>query len=144
MKHCNLIKERSPCIRGKVGAFIIDSNDNPVSAGYNGTPRRAPGDYCGLNACLRDNQKIKSGESIEIGCLHAEQNSICNAAKKGISLDNCTIIISTYPCLSCAKYIHHSGISLVAVPKCSYYSLAGVHYLIENGVEVKFITAEST
>mgnify|MGYP003123683255 CR=1 FL=1 len=139
MKHCLLLSSMSTCPRGKVGAFIIDASNNPISAGFNGPPRKAPGELCGIDSCNRETLKIKSGASIEIGCHHAEQNAICNAAKKGISLENCTIIVSTFPCLSCARIIHHSGLSSVVVPLDSQYDQAGIYYLIDNKIEVIFV-----
>lgn len=136
MKHSMLISKMSSCPRGKVGAFIIDNSNNPISAGFNGPPRKAPGVFCALDHCARDSNNIKSGSSIEIGCHHAEMNAIANSAKKGISLKDCTIIISTNPCLSCAKMIHHSGLAAVVVPNESNYSEDGIEYLIQNKIEV--------
>lgn len=136
LDHARLLSNRSTCPRGKVGAFIIDEFNNPVSAGFNGAPRKAPGDLCNINICDRDFKKIASGTSIEIGCHHAEMNAICNAAKKGISLKSCTIIISTNPCLSCAKMIHHAGLLRVVIPNESNYSEAGIEYLKKNQVKV--------
>jgi len=136
MRHALLIASMSPCPRGKVGAFIIDKNNNPVSAGFNGPPRKSQSKLCGSDdRCLRNCQSIESGTKTEVGCHHAEQNAIANAARKGVSLEDCWMVVSVPPCLACAKFIHHSGIKQVQVLDC-VYSWDGVNYLLFNGVDV--------
>jgi dCMP deaminase len=139
MKHAELIASMSPCPRGKVGAFIIDQNNNPISAGFNGPPRKAPGTLCGGDTCTRTDQCVVSGTSTEIGCHHAEVNAIANAVNKGVSLNSCAIVISVYPCLMCAKLIHHSGINRVILPMSCNYSKDGIRYLRVIGLSVSFI-----
>ena len=140
MRHALLIASMSPCPRGKVGAFIIDKNNNPVSAGFNGPPRKSQSKLCGSDdRCLRNCQSIESGTRTEVGCHHAEQNAIANAARKGVSLEDCWMVVSVPPCLACAKLIHHSGIKQVQVLDCQY-SWDGVNYLLFNGVDVNVIT----
>ena len=140
MRHALLIASMSPCPRGKVGAFIIDKNNNPVSAGFNGPPRKSQSKLCGSDdRCLRNCQSIESGTRTEIGCHHAEQNAIANAARKGVSLEDCWMVVSVPPCLACAKLIHHAGIKQIHVLDCQY-SWDGVNYLLFNGVDVNVIT----
>jgi dCMP deaminase len=136
LKHAQLFASMSPCPRGKVGAFIIDCNNNPISAGFNGAPRKSLGLLCGGANCDRDKHSIKSGTRIEIGCHHAEQNAIANAARRGIALEGCTIIISTNPCLACSRLIHHSGLACVAIPSDSSYNKDGIDYLKKNNIKI--------
>lgn len=76
------------------------------------------------------------GVNIELGtALHAEKGIICEAAKRGISLDGASLYVSTFPCPPCAKAIVASGI------KRCYYSdgyalLDGESILHESGVEI--------
>ena len=144
MQHAELIASMSPCPRGKVGAFIIDQNNNPISAGFNGPPRKAQGTLCGGDTCTRTDQCVVSGTSTEIGCHHAEVNAIANAVNKGVSLNGCAIVISVYPCLMCAKLIHHSGINRVILPMSCNYSEEGIRYLRVNGLSVSFIPIGDT
>ena len=139
MRHALLIASMSPCPRGKVGAFIIDKNNNPISAGFNGPPRKSESKLCGSgDRCLRNCQSIQSGTRTEIGCHHAEQNAIANAARKGVSLEDCWMVVSVPPCLACAKLIHHCGIKEVHVLDCEY-SQDGVNYLLFNEVDVSLL-----
>ena len=137
--HALLLSNQSPCPRGRVGAIIIDTSNNPISMGFNGPPRGASGSLCKRDRCERSDLKILSGTHIEIGCHHAEANSLMNAVKKGISVDQCSLIITTAPCLVCSKLIHHSGIKEVFFPDSSKYDRRGQEYLQMNGVYVFLI-----
>ena len=139
MHHARLIATRSICPRNQVGAFIIDENNNPVAAGFNGPPRKSTGRLCAGETCERDIMQIRSGTRFEIGCHHAEMNAIANAAKKGISLNLCSIVVSVLPCLACAKMIHHVGIRRVIVSKATLYSNAGLNYLNDNDIIIIFV-----
>jgi len=136
LKHAELISSMSPCPRAQVGAFIIDNNNNPISAGFNGPPRKSSSSLCSDDhECSRDIMKIESGTRTEVGCHHAEQNAIANAARKGVGLEGTTMIISIPPCLACAKLIHHAGIKSVGISSTGY-SLDGVEYLSSNNIKV--------
>jgi len=45
--------------------------------------------------------------------LHAETNAIATAAKYGIALDNCQMLVTHKPCLDCMRLIKASGIKRV-------------------------------
>jgi dCMP deaminase len=45
--------------------------------------------------------------------LHAEQNSIIQAAYHGVSINGATIYVTHQPCLTCAKMILNAGIRRV-------------------------------
>lgn len=137
--HALLLSDRSPCTRGNVGAVIIDSFNNPISMGFNGPPRGATGTLCKNNRCERNDLNIKSGTHVEIGCHHAEANALMNALRKGISVDRCSLVITTAPCLVCARLIHHAGIQHVFFPESSKYDRRGQEYLEENKIKVDFI-----
>lgn len=138
MDHARLMSNMSICPRNKVGAFIIDHNNNPISAGFNGPPRKSASRFCGRSGCDRERLKVQSGTRTEIGCHHAELNAIANAAARGIMLSGCSMFISVNPCLSCAKMIHHCGISRVIVPINDNYSKSGIKYLIQNNILIVY------
>ena len=92
-----LISSRSPSMKLKVGAVIIKDN-RVISSGYNGYPSG-----CAHISINRDNH--------EINTIHAEQNAISDAARRGVALQNSTIYITHYPCINCCKYIISSGIN---------------------------------
>ena len=134
IEQAKLLAKSSPCPRGKVGAVIFNNQSWAViSDGYNGAPRGG-GELCGDHTCTRDDLNIISGTSIEVGCHHAEQNALCNAARLGAATLGASLAVTRDPCLNCAKLIHHAGISQVYSP-CREGE-AGVSYLLQHGVEV--------
>ncbi len=48
---------------------------------------------------------------------HAERNAIYNAALHGVSLKNCIMYISGFPCTDCARAIIQCGIKKIIVFK---------------------------
>jgi cytidine deaminase len=45
--------------------------------------------------------------------IHAEMSAICDAARKGVSVNAATLYCTTFPCHICAKHIVAAGISAV-------------------------------
>tara|TARA_Y100000591_G_C21632874_1_gene593708 strand:- start:186 stop:596 length:411 start_codon:yes stop_codon:yes gene_type:complete len=89
--------KRSPCERLKVGCLLVKDN-RIISQGYNGF---LPG--CKHTSIVRDNH--------EQATIHAEQNAICDCAKRGVSCHNSIAYITHYPCLICTRLLLASGIS---------------------------------
>ena len=82
--------------------------------------------------CLRNG--LTSGSNMEIGCIHAEQNLIINAARTQTSLVKSWVFLSTYPCMMCAKLLAQAGISRLFVLKNSYPVNEGIDFLRDHGV----------
>ena len=91
--------KRSPCERLKVGCLLVYDN-RIISQGYNGF---LPG--CPHESIVRDNH--------EQATVHAEQNAICDCAKRGVSCNGATAYVTHYPCLICARLLLASGISKI-------------------------------
>ena len=90
---------RSPCSRLKVGCLLVKDN-RIISQGYNGF---LPG--CPHKSIVRDDH--------EQATIHAEQNAICDCAKRGVSCNGATAYVTHYPCLICARLLLASGISKI-------------------------------
>jgi dCMP deaminase len=90
---------RSPCERLKVGCLLIKDN-RIISQGYNGF---LPG--AEHKSIIRDNH--------EQATIHAEQNAICDCAKRGVSCVGATAYITHHPCIICTRLLLASGISEV-------------------------------
>ena len=88
--------KRSPCDRLKVGCLIVKDN-RIISQGYNGF---LPG--CPHTSIGRDNH--------EQATIHAEQNAICDCAKRGVSCNDATAYITHYPCLICTRLLIAAGV----------------------------------
>jgi len=88
--------KRSPCERLKVGCLIVKDN-RIISQGYNGF---LPG--CPHRSIVRDDH--------EQATIHAEQNALCDCAKRGVSCNDAIAYITHYPCLICTRLLIASGI----------------------------------
>lgn len=145
IKQCRLLAELSSCKRRKVGGLLLDPERNIVLCdGYNGGPRGGVEccggkDSNGEHICEREKLKISSGERVEVGCIHCEQNIITSAAANGIATSGKWMLITLEPCLLCAKLIKQCGIIKVLVLD-TYSGQQGVGFLKENGVEVEYVS----
>lgn len=95
-----LFSLRSACERLHVGCVLVSGGKRPnriVAAGYNGFLPGAP-----------HTSHVREGH--EQATVHAEQNAIADAARRGISLEGATAYISHFPCINCAKILASSGI----------------------------------
>ena len=65
-------------------------------------------------AVLEEVAKTDLDSLIEfIRAVHAEMAAIIDAARRGISVDGCTIFVTTFPCHHCARHIVAAGIRRV-------------------------------
>ena len=87
---------RSPCHRLQVGCVLV-KDKRIISQGYNGF---LPG--AAHKSVVRNNH--------EQATVHAEQNAICDCAKRGVSCEGATAYITHYPCIICTRLLLASGI----------------------------------
>lgn len=97
-----LASTRSSCERLHVGCIIVKDN-RVVSMGYNGFLAGAPHESVVTN-------------NHEQATVHAEQNAICDAARRGVVIEGSIAYVTHYPCVICTKLLVSSGIKKI------YYS----------------------
>jgi dCMP deaminase len=98
-----LMGSRSPCERLHVGCVLVSAGEHKnrlIAAGYNGFLPGSP-----HLSRVRDDH--------EQGTVHAEQNAIADAARRGVSLDGATAYITHFPCINCAKILCAAGVKVV-------------------------------
>ena len=99
MEVARTIAKRATCDRGRSGCVIARDNQILVT-GYVGSPAGLP--HCDDVGHLFRKSVHEDG-SITNHCVrtvHAEQNAICQAAKRGISIDGGTVYCKMTPCRS--------------------------------------------
>ena len=103
---------RATCDRGRSGCVIVLDN-RIIATGYVGA---APGllhcDEVGHEMI----ERINSDGSRSKHCIrtaHAEENTIVQAARFGVSLKGATLYCNMTPCYTCAKMIITAGIKRV-------------------------------
>ena len=99
---CKLAASWSDDRSRKVGAVIVDAENNLISIGYNGFPRKV--DSLPEARHSRDN-----GEKY-LWIEHAERNAIYSAVRSGRPLLGARMFVSLFPCADCARAIIQSGI----------------------------------
>ena len=129
-----IVSKRSTCLRRKVGALVVKKR-RILATGYNGTPSGIK--HCAQVGCLRAKLKISSGERHEL-CrgLHAEQNTLLQAALYGISLRDSIVYITNQPCIICAKMIINAGIKEVVIAG-NYPDKMAREFLDEAGIKIR-------
>jgi len=95
-----LVSLRATCPRLRVGAVAV-KDGYILATGYNGAPR-------GMNHCIDVGCMIVNGHCHR--AVHAEQNVIAMAARKGISLEGATLYVTHFPCDICFKIVMNAGI----------------------------------
>lgn len=122
---------RSPDWWRQVGALLVKEGKVLIVA-FN---RHVPHDQSAyLSGDPRSN--FESGQSVEIsGALHAETGLIAEAARRGISMQNCDLYVTTFPCPACAFSCAFTGIRRLFYAD-GYHRVAGAEALEAKGVEI--------
>jgi dCMP deaminase len=96
-----LIATRSNCERLHVGCVLVAGGDRKnrlVAAGYNGYLPGTP-----------HVSHLRAGH--EQATVHAEQNAVADAARRGSPVAGCIAYVTHYPCINCVKMLAAAGIS---------------------------------
>jgi dCMP deaminase len=141
MEVCDAISKRATCDRGRSGCVIAKDHQILVT-GYVGAP-------AGLPHCDDVGHELKKvvheDGTVSMHCVrtvHAEQNAICQAAKRGIAIDGATVYCRMTPCRTCAMLIINCGIRRVVAQK-RYHDAADSEAMFKKaGVKLEYISTE--
>ncbi len=97
------VATRSTCARKHVGAVIV-RDKTILSTGYNGSIR-------GMPHCDDVGHDLDAGHCV--ATIHAEANSILQAAKNGVRIEGAEIYTTASPCWNCFKLIANAGIRTI-------------------------------
>jgi dCMP deaminase len=131
MQRAQIEAQKSPDWWRQVGAVLVRNRD-VVDLVFN---ESMPSDHSIYQrGAIRDT--LQPGERPDLSdTIHAEQQIIVNAARKGISVEGASLYVTHFPCPVCAKLIAKSGIK-----KCFYFegssSLKGKELLENAGVDL--------
>lgn len=89
----------------KVGAVLVIDR-RIIATGYNGFPHQISD-----SLDRYENRELKLAYTV-----HAEVNSILNAAKNGARTDGSTLYVTFPPCVSCSTSVIQAGITHVVCP----------------------------
>jgi dCMP deaminase len=108
MEMAHLVATWSKDPRTKVGGVLVNHEREVISTGYNGFPRH-----------FDDNNPAVMPDK-NLFMIHAEINTIYNAARLGRSAMHCFLFSTQFPCHECAKAISQAGISTLYVRSLEY------------------------
>lgn len=109
MMHLAMVaRSRATCERLKVGCVITTPDNYVVSTGYNGSPPE-------MDHCDDAGHRMLGGSCVRT--VHAEQNAIAQASKRGVSTAGCVAYVTHHPCINCAKQLASAGIRVVVFLK---------------------------
>ena len=129
--------KRATCSRGRSGCVIV--RDNQVLAtGYVGSPAGLP--HCDDAGHLMKKVIQENGEISEhcVRTVHAEQNAICQAAKRGVSIEGATVYQRMTPCRTCAMLWINCGIKKVFCERKYQLAEESEPLLAAAGVELEY------
>lgn len=141
MELANTASKRATCDRGRSGCVIVKDRQVLVT-GYVGSPAGLP--HCDEVGHLF-RQTIDEDGRISNHCVrtvHAEQNAICQAARRGIALEGATLYCRMTPCRTCAMLIINCGIKRVVCEKKYHAGAESEEMLRQAGVELEFFCNE--
>ncbi len=95
-----LMSSRSSCDRLQVGCVIVSTGEHRnrlIVAGYNGFLPGAPHE-----------SQVRDGH--EQSTVHAEQNAVSDAARRGVSVAGGIAYVTHFPCINCAKILAAAGV----------------------------------
>jgi len=122
-----LMASRSSCERLHVGCVMVSGGlqkNRIVAAGYNGF---LPG--------ASHTSRVRDGH--EQATVHAEQNAVSDAARRGIPLEGATVYITHFPCINCAKILAAAGIRCIKYHRDYKNDELVKELLCEAGVSVE-------
>lgn len=144
MEIMDTVSKRATCDRGRSGCVIAKDNQLLVS-GYVGSPN-------GLKHCDEEGHIIKKvmhmdeGGRISEHCVrtvHAEQNAICQAAKRGVAIEGATLYCRMTPCRTCTMLIINSGIKRVVCQKKYQLAAESEELFSQANIQLVYFSEEN-
>lgn len=91
----------------KICAAAFDPQLNRIASGWNGCPRG-----------VEDREERYAKPLKDLYLVHAEANLVASAARLGIKLQGCSVLITEYqPCANCAGLLVQAGVAELWYPE---------------------------
>jgi len=126
------VATRATCDRAHVG--VVFTRDNRILVtGYNGS-------VSGSLHCDEVGHLMIDGHCKRT--VHAEANAICDAARRGIDLNDSDVYLTHTPCFECAKLLVSVGVKRVVCKSSYRVNDASLEMLSSNGIRYISDTAQ--
>lgn len=131
------VSKRSTCDRGRASCVIVKDNQILVT-GYAGSPTSFP--HC--NEVGHQIKKlIHEDGTITQHCMrtvHAEQNALAQAARRGVAIDGATAYTNMTPCRTCAMLLINAGIKKVVCERKYHAGAESEQMLKKAGIKIEY------
>ncbi len=141
MEVADAISKRATCDRGRSGCVIARDKQLLVT-GYVGSPQGLP--HCDEVGHQMKKVIHEDGHVTQhcVRTVHAEQNAICQAAKRGISIDGATLYCRMTPCRTCAMLIINCGIVRVVCENRYHSADESEEMFKQAGIELNYVSED--
>jgi dCMP deaminase len=139
MEVADAISKRATCDRGRSGCVIARDKQLLVT-GYVGSPQGLP--HCDDTGHQMKKIIHEDGHVTQhcVRTVHAEQNAICQAAKRGISIDGATLYCRMTPCRTCAMLIINCGIVRVVCENRYHSADESENMFTQAGIQLDYVS----
>lgn len=138
MEVCRAIAKRATCDRGRSGC-VIARDHQVLATGYVGAPAGLP--HCDeVGHQLK--QLVHEDGTVTKHCVrtvHAEQNAICQAARRGIGIQGATLYCRMTPCRTCAMMIINCGIVRVVCERKYHDGVESEEMFSKAGLVLEYV-----
>ncbi len=141
MEVCRAIAKRATCDRGRSGC-VIARDHQILATGYVGAPAGLP--HCD-EAGHQLKQLVHEDGTVTRHCVrtvHAEQNAICQSARRGIGIGGATLYCRMTPCRSCAMMIINCGVVRVVCERKYHDGAESESMFAQAGVALEYASEE--
>ena len=135
------VATRATCDRGRAGCVIVKDKQILVT-GYVGSPKGLP--HCDDVGHLFKKVIHEDGKVTQhcVRTVHAEQNAITQAARRGIALEGSTLYVRMTPCRTCTMLIINTGIKRVVCQMKYHAGEESEAMFKEAGIQLDFLSEE--
>ena len=129
--------KRATCNRGKSGCVIV-RDKQVLATGYVGSPTGLP--HCDDVGHLLKKVIQEDGEVTDhcVRTVHSEQNAICQAAKRGISILGATVYTRMTPCRTCAMLLINCGIERVVCERKYQLAAESENLFADAAIKIEY------
>lgn len=135
------VSKRATCDRGRASSIFVKDKQILVT-GYVGSP-------IGMKHCDEVGHQIKKmihedGHITEhcVRTVHAEQNAICQAARRGVPLEGSTVYVNMTPCRTCAMLLINTGVVRVVAANKYHAGQESEEMFKKAKIKLEFINEE--
>jgi len=141
MEVCNAIAKRATCDRGRSGC-VIARDHQILATGYVGAPAGLP--HCDEAGHALKKVVHEDGAVTQhcVRTVHAEQNAICQAARRGAGIDGATLYCRMTPCRACAMMIINCGVKRVVCERKYHAGSESEGMFAEAGVKLEYVSGD--